>query len=71
MLAVFEGLGVLVKRELVNLDIVDDLVAIFCIRLWEKYEQVILEQRKLRDWPNYMIHVEHLYNELKPLHQTS
>lgn len=71
MLSVFEGLGVLVKRELVDLSLVDDLVSIFCIRLWEKYEPIMLEQRKQRDWPNYMQHVEHLYNELKPLHQTT
>ena len=71
MMAVFEGLGVLVKRELVNLEIVDDLVAGFCIRIWEKYEPIMLEQRKQRDWPAYMHHVEQLYYELKPLQLTT
>jgi hypothetical protein len=63
----FEGIGVMVKRELINPYLVDDLISGFIIRYWEKMEPVIKIQRERMKWPQYMEHVEYLYNIIKPI----
>jgi hypothetical protein len=65
--AYFEGVGVLMKRGLIDPSIVDDLISGVIIRYWEKYEPYILEYRKRRDWPQAGEHVEYLYNKIKPI----
>jgi len=65
--AYLEGIGVLMKKGLIDSSIVDDLMSGTIIRYWEKYEPYILEYRKRRDWPQTGEHVEYLYNKIKPI----
>ena len=65
--AYFEGIGVLMKRGLIDPSIVDDLMSGVIVRYWEKYEPYILEYRQRRDWPQAGEHVEYLYNKIKPI----
>ena len=65
--AYLEGIGVLMKKGLIDPSIVDDLMSGTIIRYWEKYEPYILEYRKRRDWPQTGEHVEYLYNKIKPI----
>lgn len=61
----FEGLGVLVKRGLVNSALVDDLMSGHTLMSWEKMEPVYLEARRRWNWPQIGEWWEYLYNEIK------
>ena len=65
--AYLEGIGVLMKKGLIDPSIVDDLMSGVIIRYWEKYEPLILEYRKRYDWPQSDEYVEYLYNKIKPI----
>ena len=65
--AYLEGIGVLMKRGLIDPSIVDDLMSGVIIRYWEKYGPYLLEYRKRHDWPQAGEHVEYLYNKIKPI----
>jgi hypothetical protein len=67
VLTYFEGVGVLVKRKLIDPYLVDDLMSGLIIRLWEKSKSYIIGVRKLRKWPQFAEYVEYLYNEIKPI----
>ena len=58
----FDGLGVLVHRELIDISLVDDLMSSSVIWLWEKTEPVIRERRVRRNRPQIWEWVEYLYN---------
>lgn len=47
----FEGIGVLVKRNLIDVAFVDDLISGPLMSLWQKFEPVILEERRRRNVP--------------------
>ncbi len=61
----FEGLGVLVKRGLVNKYMVDDLFSGYLLRYWEKYGPIAIEFRRRYNWPSAWEWVEYLYNEIR------
>jgi hypothetical protein len=65
--AYLEGIGVLMKRGLIEPSFVDDLMSGVIIGYWEKFEPYLLEYRKRRDWPQTGEHVEYLYNKIKPI----
>jgi hypothetical protein len=60
----FEGIGVLVKRRLIKIELVDDLMSGSIIRYWEKMMPVIIEQRKKFNWPQAYEWTEYLYNKI-------
>ncbi len=62
-----EGLGVLVKRGLVDKGFVDDMMSGDIIGFWEKYRDVVLEERRRMNYPQALEWAEYLYNEVKPL----
>jgi hypothetical protein len=64
-----EGLGVLVKRDLTSIELVNDLMSGFIVRFWEKYKPYTLEIRTRYDWPNAYEHIEYLYGQIEPLHR--
>ena len=56
----FEGVGVLVKRKLVDPTLVDDLMSGMLIRFWEKFGEPMIKIRQGRDnYPQYLslIHI--------------
>lgn len=62
-----EGVGVLVKRGMIDPSFVDDLMSGRVIRYWEKFGGLLKEDRVRRDLPQGSEHVEYLYNRIKPI----
>jgi hypothetical protein len=60
-----EGIGVLVKRNLIESSLVDDLISGSTIRTWEKFGPMILEMRRRMNYPQLYEWFEYLYNEIK------
>jgi hypothetical protein len=63
-----KGVGVLVKRKLIDPDLVKDLMGTGIILHWEKFGSVIKEIRR-RYWPHAYEWYEDLYNEMKKREQ--
>jgi len=64
----FEGVGVLVKRNLVDISLVDDLMSGMLLSFWEKFGEPVIKIRQVRDnYPQYYEHVEYLYSVIKPI----
>jgi hypothetical protein len=63
----FEGIGVLVKRKLIDSELVDDMISSGIIRFWEKTGPVMMEWRARYNFPQVNEHVEFLYNEVKQI----
>ena len=65
----FEGIGVLVKRKLVNMDLVDDLLSSDIVSTWEKMKPLAEGIRKRSAHPQALEWFEYLYNEMKKREQ--
>jgi hypothetical protein len=64
--AFYEGIGVLVYRGLIDIDLVAELMARRITMYWEKISPISLEMGKRMNQPVDM-RLEYLYNEVKPL----
>jgi len=62
-----EGIGVLVKRNLIDPKLVDDLISGPILRTWEKFGPMIIETRERLDWPQHMEWFEYLYFQIKSI----
>jgi hypothetical protein len=62
-----EGIGVLVKRGLIDPSFVDDLMSSGITAFWEKFKPVFLEHRVRKNHPQRGEYVEYLYNRIKPI----
>ena len=62
-----EGIGVLVKRELIDPSLVDDLMSSIVVGYWEKYRPYVYDYRVRRDLHQMSEYVEYLYNQIKPI----
>ena len=65
----FEGIGILLKRKLIDIDLVDDMFTSPIKWTWEKIKDIILEARKDRNQPEILEWFEYLYNEMKKREQ--
>jgi len=65
----FEGIGVLVKRRLVGMDLVDDLLSSDILSTWEKTKPLTEGIRKQFVRPQSFEWFEYLYNEMKEREQ--
>jgi uncharacterized Zn finger protein len=63
----FEGIGVLVKRKLIEASLIDDLISGLVMMYWEKSESYIRESRLRRNYPQFAEFFEYLYNEVKAI----
>ena len=63
----FEGVGVLVRRRLIDPSLVDDLMSGAIVQYWERFESILLERRRRLNWPQVGEQIEYLYNEVKPI----
>ena len=64
--AFFEGMGLLVKKRLIDIENVHDLLGSVIIDTWEKMGRAILESREIHNivlWQQF----EYLYGEMKKL----
>jgi hypothetical protein len=62
----FDGVGVLVKRNDLDPELVEELMSAWIIWFWEKFGTVIEGYRKVR-FPQYLESVEFLYGKIKPM----
>lgn len=65
----FEGVGVLLKRNLIDIGLVDDLFSGPIKMFWEKSRSVVEDARKQLDYPEYAEYVEYLHNEMQKREQ--
>jgi len=61
----FEGMGLLVKKGLVDVEMVDELLKILVYGIWEQYRDIVFETRQRMKLPHYLANYEYLYDELK------
>lgn len=68
----FEGLGILVKKELVDVDLVEDLLSQRIIWYWEQVLKPLVGGiRQTTNDPTQWDHIEYLYNEVKQRQQVT
>ena len=67
--AFYEGVGVLLHRKLIDIDLVDDLFSTPIIQIWEKMEHIVKEGRKRLKRPQIWEWFEYLYNEMQKREQ--
>jgi hypothetical protein len=60
-----EGIGVLVREDLVNVRLVTEYVSGLIMFYWESFGPVILEVRKKNNFPRFMIETEYLYDRVR------
>jgi len=65
----FDGVGVLLRRKLVDIGLVDELFHAEVTLLWEKIKPLAEGRRKELNQPTIYKHFEYLYNELKKREQ--
>jgi len=65
----FEGIGLLLKRNLMDMDFAWDLFGSSYFMAWEKMKPVVEGLRKQYDMPDAWSYFEYLYNELKKREQ--
>jgi hypothetical protein len=63
----WEGIGVLVKRELIDPYLVDDLMSSAIMMYWEKYAPVCREYRRRIGYPQAAEYQEYLYERIKAI----
>ena len=63
-----EGIGVLIKRGLIDVRMVDDMMSIYVLGYWEKFRSIILEWRRIYNVPTSHEYVEYLYYEVKKIY---
>ena len=63
----FEGIGVLIKRGLIDPTLVDDLMSASIIGYWEKWGPVVKEWSVRRNIPQASEYQEYLYNTIREI----
>jgi hypothetical protein len=61
----YDQIGALLRRNLIDYDLVEDLLGNSAIQLWEKIRHVIEEARERSNDPRLYEHFEFLYAEMK------
>jgi len=69
VLAMFDQVGVLLMRKLVDINLVDPFLRDHVYLLWEKAKPFVEDMRKTHPMPNQGIGLEYLYNEMKKREQ--
>ncbi|MBN2335242.1 hypothetical protein JXL21_06745 [Candidatus Bathyarchaeota archaeon] len=60
----YEGIGVLVKEDLVDIGHVALLISGGVINFWEKYRELYLDTRSKMNWPRFGVETEYLYDRV-------
>ena len=61
---VFEGLGVLLQQNLIDIELVDSLFGPTLVSIWEPIHPMILGMRESLKEPFFFSHFEYLYDRL-------
>jgi len=67
----FDGVGVLLRRKLVDIGLVDELFHVEATIVWEKVKPLLEGRRKELNQPTAYQSFEYLYNEMKKREQRS
>ena len=67
VLSFYEGVGVLVKRKLVDINLVADLISGPCMRLWEAIQPWVIRRRENGKRPQTWEHIEYLYHQIRKI----
>jgi len=67
---VFEGLGVLIYRNLIDVKMIDELMRSYVVSFWEKVSPIIYEARERLKNPLIFEWTEYLYNEVEKIEST-
>ena len=68
--SIYEGLGVLIYRNLIDVKMIDELMRSYVIQFWEKIGPVMVESRVRRRAPLIAEWTEYLYTEVKKIEST-
>jgi uncharacterized protein YozE (UPF0346 family) len=68
--SIYEGLGVLIYRELIDVKMIELLMRSYVTRFWEKIGPIMVEVRTRYDAPLAAEWTEYLYNEVKKIEST-
>ena len=60
----YEGIGVLVRENLVDIRLVSQLMSSNIIWFWEKFENGWRDSRRVFKWPRMCVELEYLYNRI-------
>ena len=63
----FEGIGLLVKKGLIDINLVAELMSSPLIWVWEKVEDVVMKTREVTGRPQIYEWFEYLYNEIQKI----
>ena len=70
LFAFFEGLGVLVKRGLIEPSFIDDLMSAMVVSYWDKMRLFWLDYRVKRNAPMAGEWIEYLFDAIRPIMET-
>jgi hypothetical protein len=65
----FEGIGVLAKRKLINMDLVDDLFSAPISQTWERMGPIVKGMREQMERPSLGEWFEYVYNKMNKREQ--
>jgi len=65
----FEGLGILVKRGLIDIEMVEDFMSGVIVMYWGKLGPIHKEIRIHQHHPTWAEWTEYLYNQIKPIYE--
>jgi len=65
----FEGIGILLKRKLIDMELIDDMFTMPVNDTWLKMKDIVIEIRKIRNRPTILEWFEYVYNEMKKREQ--
>jgi len=63
----YEGIGVLIKRKLIDPTFVGDLMSGVTLWGWETFGSIVLERRVRDNKPHYFSYWEYLYEEISKI----
>ena len=65
----FEGVGILLKRKIVDSTMIEDLFGVAISRAWETVRTGIIKGRQQLNDPTIYYYIEYLYKEIKKREQ--
>jgi len=68
MLSFFNGIGVLLHRKLIDIDMVDDLLSVNIRGFWSQYQSTVYHTREVIGEPKLYYYTEYLYEEIMKKH---
>lgn len=67
VMAFYEGVGVLIRRNLISPVLVDDMMSGPILEIWGKFGPLVLETRERYNVPTAFEYIEYLYYEIKKI----